>query len=243
MYTLYMEEVDALIAHYEPTKEVTHLLNAMSVALLVGITGAGKDTLQQELLKTGQFEKIITSTTRQPRLNNGAMEQDGNDYYFFTTEQAIEKIKNRQYFEVAKVHGRINGCTNEEIKRLHRTGNTAIADIDYQGAAYYKRYAPNTTLIFVVPPSYEEWERRMRLRYANEEDLQAALPERLSSAVKELAHALETDLYHVIVNDRLETAVEAAQTIIADPTHKTSKDDGARHVARTLLSAIADRLG
>lgn len=237
-----MEQIDQLIAEYQPSDETIALLRGTPLALIVGITGAGKDTLQKELLKTGEFTKIITSTTREPRLNDGVMEKDGEDYYFFTMEQAVRNLQEKRYFEVAKVHQRINGSTSDEIRRLHDSGLTAIGDVDYQGAAYYKKYSPATTLIFVVPPTYDEWLRRIHHRYITEQEFNEALPERMRSAVRELAHVLETDVYHVVINDDLETAVEAVRTIIAEPGSKTTKDDKARLVARELLSGIADRL-
>ena len=237
-----MEDIDARIAEYRPSEETVALLRATPVVLIVGITGAGKDTLQRELLKTGKFEKIITSTTRSPRVNDGVLEREGEDYYFFTEEQALDNLQQRRYFEVARVHGRINGSTTTEIRRLRDSGKIAIGDVDYQGAAYYKSHHPGTTLIFLIPPSYDEWVKRIRHRYTSDAEYHAALPERRLSAVRELAHSLETDTYHVIVNDDLETAVEAAKTIIHDPGHKTSKDDAARAIAQELLSAIADEL-
>lgn len=233
------EEIITAIHHYTPTDATIEQLRATPMVLTVGITGAGKDTVERELLKTDRFEKIITSTTRAPRANDGIMEEHGREYYFFTLQEATEKVKNHEYFEVAVVHERINGATSEEIERLYRSGRIALGNVDYQGAAYYKKYAPEVTTIFLVPPSYEVWRQRLMSRYASEAELKEAWPSRRESAIRELTHALQVSYYHVVVNDSLDKAVRAVLSIVDQPDIYTRKDDEARLLARDLLDEIA----
>lgn len=231
-------DLDTLLTDYYPSDETVEVLRNMQMVLLVGITGAGKDTLRKRLMTTSKYERIVTSTTRAPRLNKGILEQHGVDYYFFTLDEAAEKIKRREYFEVAKVHEMIYGVTIDELLRLHQSGKIAIGDVDYQGAAHFKKYAPNVTTIFIVPPSYDVWIERAKQRYASEAEFLEAWPARRKSAINELQHVLEVPYYHVVVNDDLDKAAEAIEHVIETADIYTRKDDEARLRARDLLDAI-----
>lgn len=224
-------DIKKIIADYSPSPETIALLEKTKVVILCGITGAGKNAIQDELLRGDGYTRIVTSTTRAPRENDGVMEQDGREYYFFTQEQALQRIEQKKYFEVAYVHEKINGVTLEEVNRVHSSGKTAITNIDYQGVEYFHKHVPSVLAIFVVPPSYAVWYVRMRNRYDTEEDFQAALPARVQSAVKELEWALATDYLRFVMNDKLEDAINNTQEIIEGSTKST----GGRAQAQTLL--------
>lgn len=223
-----------MIASYTPSPEAVSLLERAHVVLFCGITGAGKDRVQDELVKNERFVRIVTSTTRKPRENDGVMEQNGNEYYFFTYDQAVEMIKNKEYFEVAPVHGEINGATVKEIERIHNAGFTALGDVNYQGIEYYKKHSPSTTAIFLIPPSYEVWLERLKRRYDTDEDFERAWPARRESAIKELRWALSTDMCRILINDNLAETVQTALKIIDGDTTPT----GGREKAREILERL-----
>ncbi len=231
-----MNDIQSLIKNYTPSREAIDLLKQAHVVLFCGITGAGKDRVQDELVKRGGFRRIITSTTRAPRENDGVMEQDGREYYFFTRDQAMSMIENQAYFEVALVHGEINGATVKEIKRIHDEGHIALGDVDYQGIEYYKKYSPDTTAIFLIPPSFETWMERLKKRYDTEEDFVAAWPKRRASAIKELEWALGTKLVRIVINDDLEKCVQTVAHIIDGDTSST----GGRGRAEDILDRLKD---
>lgn len=230
-------DIEEQINNYSPSQEVIDLVESTPIVLFCGISAAGKDTLQNELLKEDKFTRIITSTTREPREENGVMEQNGREYHFFTEGEAIEKIKQREYFEVARVHTKINGVTASEIKRIHDEGRTAVGDVDYQGIDYFYRYAPTVKAIFIVPPNYAVWHKRMSDRYESEEKFLQALPARRESAIKELEWALTTDHCYMVINDDLQTAVGEIKAIIEGDMGKT---DVAREVVLSILRELRD---
>ena len=228
------DKIIELISNYKPSDEVAELVENTNIVLLCGITGAGKDTVKNKLLERESYEKIVTSTTRAPRENDGVMEQDGREYHFFTTEQAIDNVRNQRYFEVAVVHGRINGVTADEIRRHHDADSIAIGDVDYQGIDYFKKYAPSTLAIFLIPPSFETWMDRLKKRYDTEEDFAEAWPERRKSAVRELEWVLEKGHCHILVNDDLEKAVEQTGALI----HGEITSAGGRPQAEAILADL-----
>ncbi len=226
----------SLIQNYAPSADAVELLERAHIVLFCGITGAGKDRVQDELSKTDRFARIITSTTRTPRENDGVMEQDGREYYFFTRDQALRKIANEEYFEVALVHGQINGATVQEIQRIHDAGKTAIGDVDYQGVQYYKKHSPSTLAIFLIPPSFEVWMERLKRRYDTDTDFLAAWPKRRESAIRELEWALSTDLCRIVMNDDLVETVRSVTQIIDGDTTST----GGRPQAEAILERLRD---
>lgn len=233
-----MQDIESLIEHYTPSTQGLELLASTRVVLLVGITGAGKNTILNMMMETGKFHDMVTSVTREPRMNNGVMEQDGVDYHFLTSEQALKKIKAGEYVEVSPVHGRIYGVTVDEVQRAHDAGKIAVADIDVQGVEKYKKVSDDVTAIFLLPPSYEEWQRRARLRYASEDEFLADWPNRRDSAVKELTKALETPHYHFVINDDIDEAFKACMQISESRDKFYRKDDEMRLVARDILDVL-----
>ncbi len=229
-----MEEITDLISTYTPSNDVVELIQKTRIILLCGITGAGKNTVAHEILKDPGYTPIVTSTTRAPRANDGIMEEHGREYYFFTHDEAIQKIKNHEYFEVAQVHGRINGSTNEEIQRIHDSGKIAISDIDYQGIEYYKKYSPKALAIFLVPPSYEIWIERLKMRHTSTEDFDEAWRVRRESAIVELQWGLASQLCTIIVNDEFHHTCNIVRDIMDG---KPVESDG-RETAQALLERL-----
>jgi guanylate kinase len=208
------ENIKQLLSNYKPSQQAIETLRKQRLVIFAGVTGSGKNTIMNELLKTGKYHDIVTSTTRLPRENNGVMEQDGVDYYFLTPERAVEKLKAGEYIEVAEVHERINGLLASELQRAKDAGKIPIIDVDVQGVKTYTSLSDNIVTIFVVPPSYDEWLTRMKCRYDTEDDFLAAWPVRRQSAIMELEDALREPYYHFIVNEDLGQAVHSAEKIM-----------------------------
>ncbi|SLM30121.1 guanylate kinase [Desulfamplus magnetovallimortis] len=161
-------------------------------------SGAGKSTLCMKVLET--FPDIsfsVSHTTRPPRLG----EQHGVDYYFISVDEFRERIKNNLWAEWAEVHGNYYGTSCEEIEDNLNHGRHLLLDIDVQGAEQIMRAFPEAVTIFVMPPSIEILEQRLRKRGTDSDD---TIAKRLENAAGEIARK---DLYqHVIVNDNLEQA-------------------------------------
>lgn len=234
-----MNTLAELIAHYQPTDATIELVRATKIALLVGISGAGKDTVKKELLKKPDYQDIISHTTRAPRANNGVHEVEGADYHFVDHDTAERMVKSHNFVEAKLVHGTVvYGTSVAELKKAHDEQKVAITDIDVQGVAEYKELSPQVVAMFILPPDFSTWRARLAKRYATKEEFDAEWTKRRDSAVKELTHALEVPYYHFIVNDELEHTVRIADEIAHQPDVFHRKDDEARLRARDLLEAI-----
>lgn len=233
--------IEQLIKEYQPTDEARTAIEQAKIALLVGISGAGKDTIKKELLeRKAGFCDIVSHTTRAPRHNAGMLEQDGRDYHFIDDAEARRMLEQGEFIEAKYVHGTIYGTSVREVRRAGEHG-VAITDVDVQGVVEYKQVSQAVIAIFVVPPSYEVWIGRLRQRYGSEEEFLDEWPKRRASAIKELTHALEVPYYHFVINDDLERAVRVVDEIAHRPDSFNRHDDEARLKARDLLDAIKNQ--
>ena len=151
----------------------------------------------------------ISHTTRSPRKN----EVDGKDYFFISPDAFQEKINRGEWAEWARVHGNYYGTCARRLDALLKDGRHILLDIDVAGAAQIKARYPESIAIFIMPPSMEVLEQRLRARDTDrEEDIQI----RIAHAHHEIAGR---NLYdHIVVNDRLDDAIAAMSALISRHT-------------------------
>jgi guanylate kinase len=168
-------------------------------------SGSGKTTIIKRLLSYfPEFEFSISATSRKPR----AGETDGHDYYFLSKESFEEKVNNNQFLEWEEVYaGTRYGTLKSEIDRIWGNGKIVVFDVDVLGGMRLKEYFGSKALsIFVMPPSIEVLEQRLRIRNTETEE---AIQKRLSRSSLELQHSPKFDI--TVVNNILEQAVDEAK--------------------------------
>lgn len=233
-----MSSLEELIATYQPSEAAVEMVRGTAITLLVGISGAGKDTIKKRLLQNPDYRDIVSHTTRSPRSNNGVMEQPDVDYHFIDLATAERMLEQHEFVEAKYVHGTVYGTSVSELQRSHDEQKIAVTDLDVQGVAEYKDLASSVVAIFILPPNYTTWRQRLRARYESDDAFEAEWPRRRDSAINELSHALEVPYYHFIVNDDLDEAVGIADDIAHHGDVFYRKDDELRLRARDLLEAI-----
>ena len=227
------------VQNYIPDTATIELVRSARIALLVGIAGAGKDTIKRELLNNGDFRDIVSHTTRSPRENNGTPEINGKDYHFVDIDAALRLVDEKAFVEVKAVHGdTLYGTSTAEIKAGQDDGKISITDVDVQGVEEYKQLSQNVVALFILPPSYSVWRERLAKRYKTQEELDREWPKRRDSAIKELEFALSVPYYHFIINDDLSRSVRVASEIAHKSDTFGRKDDEARLVARDILEEL-----
>ena len=166
-----------------------------------GAAGTGKDSVVKALREAPpEIEKTVSATTRAPRPG----EQEGVDYYYRTREQFQHLIDTDQVVE-----RNYYGTLREEVDKRLEAGKLVVLVIDVHGAANIRRMFPGATTIFLLPPSVEELERRLRGRGTETE---ASILERLDTAKKELAEQEKFTL--TLVNDEVDACAEKLYGII-----------------------------
>jgi guanylate kinase len=176
------------------------------VVVVSAPSGAGKTSvLARVLAELPGIRFSVSHTTRAPR---GA-ERDGVEYHF-VDRQAFEALRAAgRLLEWAEVHGNLYGTGREEIERARREGKDVLLDVDVQGAAQVRARIPDAVTVFILPPSYEVLERRLRGRGQDGEE---TIRRRLAAAGCEIGAFARYD--YAIVNDELEACVEELKCIV-----------------------------
>ena len=168
--------------------------------VVAGPSGAGKGTLIAELLRRYATAWLSVSvTTRKPRRD----EVQGAQYRFMGEEEFRRMAARGDFLEWAEVHGNLYGTPEAEVRKELAAGRDVILEIDVKGARQVRRKMPDAVTLFVLPPSVEELEKRLRGRGSEEE---AELARRLRNAVEESRE--QGDYRYVVLNDVLHRAVE-----------------------------------
>ena len=173
-------------------------------------SGSGKTTIVRRLLeRMPQLEFSISATSRAPR----GTERNGVDYYFLSAEEFRKAVEEGRFVEWEEVYaGTCYGTLSSELERIWSKGNTILFDVDVMGGINLKHiFGRDACSIFIMPPSIEELERRLRQRWT---DAPEVIAKRVAKAGFELTKAPEFD--HTVVNDNLETAVAEVETIVRD---------------------------
>jgi guanylate kinase len=178
-------------------------------------SGCGKTTIIKELMASapkGSFRPSnlsfsISATSRAPR----GEEVDGKDYYFLSHEEFKARVERDEFLEWEEVYsGTCYGTLKSEVERIWNEGKVIVFDVDVNGGKNIKRYFGKDALsIFVMPPSVEVLEQRLRSRGTDSEE---AIVKRLARSAEELKQAPQFDV--TIVNDDLRRAVEETRNVI-----------------------------
>ncbi len=189
-------------------------------------SGTGKTTLCHMLLK--EFPNIkfsVSFTTRKPRPG----EVNGKDYWFVTREEFLQKVKEGDFLEWAEVYGNLYGTSKSQVLKALNEGKDILLDIDTQGALQVKENFSDAVLIFILPPSLKELERRLRKRGTDPEEV---IEKRLKVAREEIKRAKFYD--YIVVNDILEVAYSKLKSII------TAEKSRAKRFLENLKAHVRD---
>lgn len=230
------ERLKQKIALYKPSDETIALVQDTPILLLVGISGAGKDSIAKELFKLPAYHPIVSHTTRKPRVNDGVLERDGREYHFITLKQSERMLDGGAYIEAAVYGGNIYGTSAVEVGAAHNAHKIATTDLEVQGVAHYMAMSQNVKAVFIVPPSYDVWQERFSKRYGATLT-PAEMRRRMKTALHELEHALQVPYFHFVVNDSLHDAVVEVDEIA---TGSETRQEAAR--ARLAAAEICRRL-
>ena len=207
---------------------------ATSVIVVSAPSGAGKSTVLARVLKeVGELRFSVSHTTRKRRGD----EKDGVDYYFVDIPTFNALKAQGKMLEAAQVHGHLYGTGLAELERAGREGVDLLLDVDVQGASQVRAKLPDAVTVFILPPSFEELERRLRGRGL---DSGTSILKRLEAAREELSYYGVYD--YAIVNDDLDTCVDALKCVIRAARCRTSRmEDKARTVLTTFQKETTDK--
>jgi guanylate kinase len=177
------------------------------IVVISGPSGVGKGTICRELVKRLDDACLSVSVTTRKQTPK---EVDGRDYWFVSKDEFQRRIEKGLLLEHAEVFGNFYGTPKDKVDEAVAAGKAVILEIDVQGGRQIKKLYPDTVMVFILAPTAKELAGRLRGRGRDDEE---TAKRRLGEASKEEAIA-KKDYEHLVVNDKLETAVNEIIGII-----------------------------
>ena len=177
-----------------------------------GPSGVGKGTLKAKLFEefAGRIASSVSATTRGPREG----EVDGKDYFFISRQEFERRVKNNEFLEHAEFAGNCYGTPRAYVEKLLDSGMNVVLEIDVQGALQVMKSMPECVSVFILPPSFEELEHRLRGRGTETEE---KVRERLETAKRELPYAPQYD-YQIVNGGDIEAAYQSLRDVFLKST-------------------------
>jgi guanylate kinase len=174
--------------------------------IVSGPSGSGKTTLLQHLFqKVADLKFSVSHTTRRPRPG----ETNGVEYFFLDRPQFMDMVGKEEFLEWAEFNGQLYGTTKKFVEEQIENGKDVVLDIDVQGARQVKSKVADATAIFVLPPSFQELERRLKTRMLESDDV---IRRRLEIAKGEIPYYRDSD--YIIINDVFEKSIGLLEAIV-----------------------------
>lgn len=233
----FRKEFQKLLENYVVSDQAKQVLIDTKLVLMVSVTAAGRNTIIEKLLGTGDYYNIVSDTTRPMRVKGSEIvEQHGVEYYFRPEEDVLADLRDGLFIEAAIIHDQqVSGVSVREVVRARETGKIAITDIEVQGCEVILQAKPDTIPIFVLPPSFEEWMRRI----GNRSELpRHEVRNRLETSLVELDIALSDNRFVFVVNDNLEDAIKEVDSI----AHGAAMHDSARQHAHEIAYDLQQKV-
>lgn len=185
--------------------------------VLAAPSGAGKTTLVRALVERHpEYRFSISYTTRGKR----STETDGEDYVF-VDEAEFERLRSAgELLESARVFDHYYGTSRSQVERYLEAGHDVILEIDWQGARQVRETMPDSVSVFILPPTREELERRLRGRRT---DSESVIRRRLRDALSDMSHWAEFD--YCIINENLERAVLELEAVFTGNGEGNHRDN------------------
>jgi guanylate kinase len=191
-------------------------------------SGAGKTSIVKALLERDEGIRFSTSYTTRPKRDK---EKDSVDYKFVIEEEFLKKANAGDFLEHAQVFDHYYATGRAEVRELLDNSYNVLLEIDWQGARQVREAMPEAVTVFILPPTVDELERRLRGRSTDDDTV---IARRLRDSLSDLSHWEEFD--YVIVNDDFDTAVDDMQAIIRrDAAEYSSNNPDVRAFATSLL--------
>ena len=208
----HLDEFTDILSGYRVSQRAQKSLKSVKLILLVAPSAGGRNTLINKLLTTGRYNFIISDTTRRPRINNGVLEQNGREYWFRSEEEVLSDLKKGEFLEAEIIHAQqVSGISIRELEKASLDNKISVTDIDIGGIKNIIKAKPDVIAILLLPPSFEEWQRRLNSRGQLHDD---EYNRRMQTAVNILTDAKTNKDLIIIISDVLEHSAKQVDDIL-----------------------------
>lgn len=230
---VHLADFQKALKKYRISETSQQVLTETKLVLLVAPSAGGRNTIIQELLKTGAYYFVVSDTTRKPRVNNGLLEQSGREYWFRTEPEMLQDIQEGKFLEAEIIHAQqVSGISMRELKKALDHHKIAITDVDIGGISNIVAAKPDTIAIAVLPPSFEVWQQRLSIRGPIEVD---EYKRRMQTACKIFKEAVNHSRFTFVINDNVHHAAEQIDHIAKQGVPDPEEQIKAQALAQELL--------
>lgn len=203
---LLREQFENILLNYQISQEGLKLLSKLSLLLLGGPSAAGRNTIIEHLIKLGEYRLIVSDTTRKPRTNNGIPEVNGETYWFRSEQEVLDELKRGEFLEAEIIHDQqVSGISLRELRKALSQNKIAVTDIEIGGFNNIMSSKPDTVGLLILPPSFDEWLKRLRGRGNNMPE--SEILNRLRTGARIFSEAVSQSPATIVINDELERSV------------------------------------
>lgn len=235
----YHQKFKELLDNYQVSDRTREALQDLNLVLMVAPTSSGRNTIIKQLMRSGDYYFIVSDTTRPPQVRDGKMEEDGVQYFFRSEEEVLEDLYAGEFLEAAIIHDQqVSGISIRELQKAKDLNKIAITDLEVVGTDNVMKVKSDTKAIFLLPPSFEEWQKRIKGRGQMSAQ---EIKNRLKSAQKELRAALDHNYYQFVIADDIHRAVLVIDGISKDSTKAEEQQKG-RQLAQEIQKQLQKEL-
>lgn len=231
----FIDDFHAALESYRLSDHALQILTKTKLVVLTAPTASGRNTIINELLRTNDYNFIVSDTTRPPRLNNGILEQNGREYFFRDEADMLQDIKDGNFLEAEVIHEQqVSGTSIRELEKASDEHRIAIADMDIGGINNVLRLKPDTKTVLILPPSFDTWHERI---FSRGDMDNAEYGRRLQTAARILESGIaESSELKIIINDDLTDAAEEVHELVQNNTFSDAQQAKGVELAKQLLA-------
>ncbi|HVO86601.1 MAG TPA: hypothetical protein VMT23_02615 [Candidatus Binatia bacterium] len=227
-----------ILQNYRVSASAEALLKEIKLVLLLAPSSTGRNTIIRQLVDTEHYHYIISDTTRQPRVNDGVQEQNGKEYWFKSEEEVLAGLQAGEYLEAEVLHNQqVSGISMRELELAKNEQKVAITDVDIQGVHNILRAKPDTVVVLLLPPSFDELLRRMSQRGVMRGGEERR---RLETAAKIFEDGVNQHYYRYVIAEDIKQSAGIIDSI-ASGGHNPYQDRGPELI-RQLQEQLREKL-
>ncbi len=200
-----------ILKNYKISDEGLKLLGSLRMVILAGPSATGRNSIIKGLVAKGGYHQIISDTTRDPRINDGTLEQNGVDYWFRNEADMLSDLKQGKFLEAEVIHNQqISGISLRELNIAVKNHKIAVTDMEIGGFRNVISLKPDVIAVLALPPSFSEWLDRIHKR-GNMPT--AEIRNRLNTGLRIFKDTLNNLDAKIVVNDQLDRAISEVDSL------------------------------
>lgn len=231
----YIDEFHEALKNYHLSEHALQILSQIKLVVLTAPTASGRNTIINELLRTNEYNFVVSDTTREPRINNGIIEQNGREYFFRDERDMLDDIKNGDFLEAEVIHEQqVSGISMRELEKASLEHRAAITDMDIGGVSNILDLKPDTIAVLILPPSFDTWHERI---FSRGDMGDKEYRRRLQTAARILKSGIhESSELKIIINDDLTDAAEEVHELVQNGAFSDEQQQRGIALAEQLLA-------